>query len=133
MKRGLLLGALALGCSSSGGGGNGGSCEETVIDGVYLATYTLVSGDCPALDSHLVREDGSDEPNPDCVETYERNGCRVEFENMCVDDMNRNVDWVGYVDVRADGSTMVGSMTIHANDNAGFSCTGTYRVSWVRQ
>lgn len=134
MRKSLCLAALALGCSGEDGPE---SCDIEGLTGTYLLSYEYVSGDCAVPEATLVRL--GDPPSNACVNTqperYSEGGCVIEEKFSCPrqDGGNENYTTVSRQEDEP-GDRLSGTITVEALDaNGARICSGTFRISFVRQ
>lgn len=117
------------------------TCSKSERTGIYLLTYTVLSGDCGDVPDELGRfKDGIAESTGDgaeCVfeaKSWKNENCTLESRSVCLDG-DRKVTWDWTTEqVEDDGSSFAGTASAKATTTAGQAlCSGTYRVRATRQ
>jgi hypothetical protein len=137
-----ILGFAILMCAGCSGGADDDEpedfkCSLTERSGVYLVTFTEVSGTCGPLPSGLVRIDSASALGPGCsldmADTVSPDECTLERSFTCVDDVytTKTVSTTTQQDETA--ALVTGIATIAGSDFTGPICFGTYRLRYERQ
>ena len=134
MKRASLVCLLGGVVTLIACGGNSNQANPCVTRGAsYLVSFTLVSGNCPALPSGIitVNQDGTIPTAAGQSCTVNMNGCTSD--NNCSWSANGfNYTSASHVTFASDGSSGSGIATLNVSGNGG-ACVGTYNVTYTRQ
>lgn len=145
---------LASACSSSNEGGSSApvptQCNKANRVGTYKLSWTVESGDCPALPDQLVsfnESDGKANAGTGCQihsDVWSAGDCKNERTITCVSRVSDPSQYGGYGSVTndavavtrqttQDGSRIEGTISSAITTSGGASCRSIYGVTYVRQ
>lgn len=124
------------------------SCNRADRAGTYRLTWTEQSGTCGPVPSSLVSLNASDtRATAGCTlhsDVWSENDCKNERTFTCVQQVNDPAQWGGKGSLTTDsvavtrqqtanGSHIVGTISVRLSATSGDSCNGTYGVDYQRQ
>lgn len=135
-----LVGALMIACACSSTSESGMTTTNkanpcATPGATYLMSFARVSGDCAEPPDQIsnINADGTIPGDPISCKEITQDGCTARDTgctftgNGCTSTVSTSITFA------ADGATMSGLESITVTCNDGSSCSGTLRVSGVRQ